>query len=85
MKVIVILSFTWYILSLYTQYIRPNVHGSHVTCITTFELYEGHRCHFVAMVDYSLLYLTFDLHEGHHHHHKLASGILLTKFGNHST
>ena len=28
--------------------------------------------------------MTFDLHEGHHHH-KLASGILLTKFGCHST
>ena len=28
--------------------------------------------------------MTFDLHEGHHHH-KLASGILLTKFGSHST
>ena len=28
--------------------------------------------------------MTFDLHEGHHHH-KLASEILLTKFGSHST
>ena len=26
--------------------------------------------------------LTFDLHEGHHHP-KLASGVLLTKFGSH--
>ena len=40
---------------------------------------------FVA-IEHDLLYLTpfeFDLYEGHHHS-KLASAILLTKFGNHS-